>query len=196
MRDAFVRALMREMKSNDRIVLVTGDLGFSQAEFAGYVSFMGIASILVQPLLGRLLVRFRKYVRVICLIAGIVGLLLFFLSARCSRLHQFYIVGDQEAAVAYSDISAKRTGVIHGKNAVKIGALGEQITQHLLTLRDSAFQLWQMNDLLVRKRETLSSEFLLEALDPILLSIPELGAGEKDRFFAAFAQQFLRGHTA
>lgn len=28
MRDAFVRALMREMKSNDRIVLVTGDLGF------------------------------------------------------------------------------------------------------------------------------------------------------------------------
>ncbi|MBR3398115.1 MAG: MFS transporter [Lachnospiraceae bacterium] len=72
---------------------VTGDLGFSQAEFAGYVSFMGIASILVQPLLGRLLVRFRKYVRVICLIAGIVGLLLFFLSARCSRLHQFYIVG-------------------------------------------------------------------------------------------------------
>ena len=28
MRDAFVRALLREMAVNDRIILITGDLGF------------------------------------------------------------------------------------------------------------------------------------------------------------------------
>lgn len=72
---------------------VTGDLGFSQAEFAGYASCMSIASIFVQPMLGHLLVRFRKQLRAICLLTGILGLLLFSLSALCSHLLQFYIIG-------------------------------------------------------------------------------------------------------
>ena len=48
MRDAFVRALMRQMEADPRVVLITGDLGFGVLRPVTFTGWINIAPSSVQ----------------------------------------------------------------------------------------------------------------------------------------------------
>jgi len=72
---------------------IMSDYGFTQASLAVYVSIMGLCSIVTHPTIGKLLARFSGKLRLIGILNGVVGFLIYLWLSQCVKLFQFYIGG-------------------------------------------------------------------------------------------------------
>ncbi len=72
---------------------IGADLGFSQASISVFVSIMSLCGIVSQPVVGRIMSRHSRRLRLIAFCGAAVGLICYLWLSICRELYQFYIGG-------------------------------------------------------------------------------------------------------
>jgi len=72
---------------------VGAELGFSQSSLSFYISIMSLCGIVSQPLVGRLMTRYSRRLRLVPVLGAVLGFGCYLWLSFCRELYQFYIGG-------------------------------------------------------------------------------------------------------